>query len=81
MTDAKLLEALVAMLSDESPRKRIAAAVVLGELRVQDAKVIHGLSTLAADPVDALAAGPGDEREHEEGRRGARCAGASHARS
>ncbi len=55
MKDAKLLEALVAMLSDESPRKRIAAAVVLGELRVEDAKVIRGLSALAAEPADALA--------------------------
>ncbi len=50
-----LLERIVDMLADESPRKRIAAAVVLGELKVKDAQVVSKLVEMAKDPVDAFA--------------------------
>lgn len=46
---------VVKMLEDESPRKRIAAAVVLGELRVKDPAVVSHLVALAKDPLDAYA--------------------------
>jgi len=49
------LKQIAALLSDPSPRKRIAAAVVLGELGVKDAGVVSQLVALAKDPVDAYA--------------------------
>lgn len=49
------LERIARLLDDESPRKRIAAAVVLGELKVKDAAVVSRLITMAKDPVDAYA--------------------------
>ncbi|PZR11962.1 MAG: hypothetical protein DI536_16695 [Archangium gephyra] len=49
------LERISKLLDDESPRKRIAAAVVLGELKVKDAAVVARLVTMAKDPVDAYA--------------------------
>jgi HEAT repeat protein len=49
------IERIVKLLDDESPRKRIAAAVVLGELKVKDAAVISRLVQMAKDPVDAYA--------------------------
>lgn len=49
------LERIATLLDDESPRKRIAAAVVLGELRVKDAFVITRLVAMAKDPIDAYA--------------------------
>jgi len=49
------LKRIVELLEDESPRKRIAAAVVLGELKVKDAAVVARLVNMANDPVDAYA--------------------------
>ena len=49
------VDRMVVLLSDASPRKRIAAAVVLGELGVKTAKVIAALSELARDELSALA--------------------------
>ena len=49
------LKRIVELLEDESPRKRIAAAVVLGELKVKDAAVVARLVDMAKDPVDAYA--------------------------
>jgi hypothetical protein len=49
------LERITKLLDDESPRKRIAAAVVLGELKVKDAAVVSRLVQMARDPVDAYA--------------------------
>ncbi len=49
------LKRIVELLEDESPRKRIAAAVVLGELKVKDAAVVARLVEMARDPVDAYA--------------------------
>ena len=49
------IKRLVELLEDESPRKRIAAAVVLGELKVKDAGVVAALTHLAEDPLDAFA--------------------------
>lgn len=49
------LERIAKLLDDESPRKRIAAAVVLGELKVKDAAVVARLVQMAKDPVDAYA--------------------------
>ncbi|MBK7862961.1 MAG: HEAT repeat domain-containing protein [Archangiaceae bacterium] len=49
------LKRIVELLEDESPRKRIAAAVVLGELKVKDASVVARLTDMAKDPVDAYA--------------------------
>ena len=54
------VDRMVALLSDASPRKRIAAAVVLGELgakspHAKSSKVIAALSTLARDELAALA--------------------------
>lgn len=46
---------IVDLLADESPRKRIAAAVVLGELEVKDPAVVARLVEMAKDPVDAFA--------------------------
>jgi len=46
---------IVELLSDESPRKRIAAAVVLGELEVKDPAVVARLVEMAKDPVEAFA--------------------------
>ncbi len=49
------LERIAKLLDDESPRKRIAAAVVLGELKVKDAGVVARLIAMAKDPIDAYA--------------------------
>lgn len=49
------LERIAKLLDDESPRKRIAAAVILGELKVKDAHVIARLVQMAKDPIDAYA--------------------------
>ena len=49
------VDRIVALLSDASPRKRIAAAVVLGELGAKSPKVVAALSTLARDELAALA--------------------------
>jgi HEAT repeat protein len=49
------LKRIVELLEDESPRKRIAAAVVLGELKVKEPKVVSRLVEMAKDPVDAYA--------------------------
>src|SRR5687767_11217735 len=49
------LKRIVELLEDESPRKRIAAAVVLGELKVKDPAVVSRLNQMAKDPVDAFA--------------------------
>ena len=49
------LKRIVELLEDESPRKRIAAAVVLGELKVKDAGVVAKLMAMAKDPLDAYA--------------------------
>ncbi|MDP1826891.1 MAG: HEAT repeat domain-containing protein [Archangium sp.] len=49
------LERIAKLLDDESPRKRIAAAVVLGELKVKDPAVVSRLVQMAKDPVDAYA--------------------------
>ncbi len=49
------LKRIVELLEDESPRKRIAAAVVLGELKVKDAAVVSRLVEMARDPVDGYA--------------------------
>lgn len=48
------------MLKDASPHKRIAAAVVLGELKIKDGKVIANLCELARDPIDAYASAAAD---------------------
>src|SRR5260370_37312178 len=50
------LDKIVALLSDESPRKRIAAAVVLGELGVKAPALIAALSAMARDEMSAIAA-------------------------
>lgn len=49
------LDRISKLLDDVSPRKRIAAAVVLGELKVKDAAVVARLVTMAKDPIDAYA--------------------------
>ena len=49
------LKRIVELLADDSPRKRIAAAVVLGELEVRDPAVVGRLMDMAKDPVDAFA--------------------------
>lgn len=49
------LKRIAALLGDESPRKKIAAAVVLGELEVKDAAVVSQLVAMAKDPLDAFA--------------------------
>jgi HEAT repeat protein len=49
------LKRIVDLLEDESPRKRIAAAVVLGELKVKEPAVVSRLVDMARDPVDAYA--------------------------
>jgi HEAT repeat protein len=51
----EVVERIAKLLDDESPRKRIAAAVVLGELKVKDAAVVSRLVQMAKDPVDAYA--------------------------
>ncbi len=51
----ELVERIAQLLGDESPRKRIAAAVVLGELKVKDSAVVAKLVEMARDPVDAYA--------------------------
>ena len=50
-----VLDRIAKLLDDESPRKRIAAAVVLGELKVKDSGVVSSLIQMAKDPVDAYA--------------------------
>ncbi|MCA1825387.1 MAG: HEAT repeat domain-containing protein [Myxococcales bacterium] len=49
------VERIVALLSDDSPRKRIAAAVVLGELGAKAPPVISALSKMARDELSAIA--------------------------
>ncbi|MFZ5469014.1 MAG: HEAT repeat domain-containing protein [Myxococcota bacterium] len=49
------IKRIVELLEDESPRKRIAAAVVLGELKVKDPAVVSRLVQMAKDPVEAFA--------------------------
>ncbi len=49
------LQSIAKLLDDVSPRKRIAAAIVLGELKVKDAATIARLVQMARDPVDAYA--------------------------
>lgn len=49
------LKRIVELLDDESPRRRIAAAVVLGELKVKDPQVVSRLVAMAKDPLDAYA--------------------------
>lgn len=43
------------LLDDESPRRRLAAAVVLGALQVKQPQVVSRLVAMAEDPVDAYA--------------------------
>ncbi len=50
-----VLKQIAGLLDDESPRKRIAAAVVLGELRVKDPAVVSRLIAMAKDDVEAFA--------------------------
>jgi hypothetical protein len=49
------IDRIVGLLGDESPRKRIAAAVVLGELGVKSAAVVAALSEMAREELSALA--------------------------
>jgi HEAT repeat protein len=49
------IKRIVELLDDESPRKRIAAAVVIGELGVKDPQVVAHLVTMARDPLEAYA--------------------------
>ena len=49
------VDRIVALLKDDSPRKRIAAAVVLGELGAKAPPVISALSAMARDPLSAIA--------------------------
>ena len=49
------IKKLVEMLDESSPRKRIAAAVVLAELGSRDPQVVSRLTKMAADPIDAIA--------------------------
>jgi HEAT repeat protein len=49
------IKRMVELLGDESQRKRIAAAVVLGELKVKDAAVVSALMKMAKDPIEAFA--------------------------
>lgn len=49
------LKRLGELLDDPTPRKRIAAAVVLGELQVRDAQVVARLVAMAKDPLEAFA--------------------------
>lgn len=46
---------MVELLGDESPRKRIAAAVVLGELKLKEPAVVSSLARMAEDPIEAYA--------------------------
>ncbi|MBM4381628.1 MAG: HEAT repeat domain-containing protein, partial [Deltaproteobacteria bacterium] len=46
---------LGALLESEDPRRRIAAAVVLGELKVKDAAVVSRLMEMAKDPLEPFA--------------------------
>lgn len=50
-----LLKQMGAMLRAEDPHKRIAAAMVLGELKVKDANIVKALAEMAQDPFDAYA--------------------------
>jgi HEAT repeat protein len=49
------IKKIVELLDDESPRKRIAAAVVIGELGVKDPQVVSRLVAMAKDPLEAYA--------------------------
>lgn len=49
------IKRIVELLEDPTPRKRIAAAVVIGELEVKDAAVVSRLVEMARDEVDAYA--------------------------
>ena len=53
--DMDPMKKIVELLDDESPRKRIAAAVVLGELNVKDPAVVSRLIAMAKDPLEAYA--------------------------
>ncbi len=50
-----VMKTIAAMLDDASPRKKIAAAVVMGELGVKDAAVVARLIQMAKDPLEAYA--------------------------
>jgi hypothetical protein len=49
------IKRIVELLDDATPRKRIAAAVVIGELKVKDAAVVARLVEMAKDELDAYA--------------------------
>src|ERR1700756_608368 len=49
------VQRIVSMLQDDSPRKRIAAAVVLGELGSRSPAVVAALSAMARDEIAELA--------------------------
>lgn len=49
------IKRIVELLDDTTPRKRIAAAVVLGELKVKDPAVVARLTEMAKDELDAYA--------------------------
>lgn len=49
------IKRIVELLDDATPRKRIAAAVVLGELKVKDAAVVSRLVDMAKHELDAYA--------------------------
>jgi DNA-binding NtrC family response regulator len=49
------IKRIVELLDDPTPRKRIAAAVVLGELKVKDAAVVSRLIDMAKHELDAYA--------------------------
>ncbi|MBL8919911.1 MAG: HEAT repeat domain-containing protein [Myxococcaceae bacterium] len=49
------IKRIVELLDDQTPRKRIAAAVVLGELKVKDPAVVARLTAMAKDELDAYA--------------------------
>jgi HEAT repeats len=50
-----IIERLKLLLDDSSPRKRIAAAVVVGELKIRDAKIVTALLNMARDDIEAYA--------------------------
>jgi HEAT repeat protein len=49
------IKRIVELLDDKTPRKRIAAAVVLGELKVKDPAVVARLTEMAKDELDTYA--------------------------
>ncbi len=48
------LKRIAGLLVNESPRKKIAAAVILGELQVKDPAIVSLLIAMAKDPIEAL---------------------------